>query len=85
MTDKEIKARESMMAQLLVLQARVAYRQTRILSGFYKTRDVRVGGHDGRKLTEEELLQEEFTVMSRHIEKMQEIQDDLAPSEVENA
>jgi len=81
MVDKEIKARESMMAQLLVLQARVAYRQTRILSGFYKGREVRIGGHDGRLLTEDELLKDEFQVMEAHIKLMQDIQDDLAPSE----
>ena len=78
MTDKEIKARESMMAQLLVLQARVAYRQSRILSGFYKTREVRIGG---RLLTEEELFKDEFKVIEAHIKLMQDIQDELAPSE----
>jgi hypothetical protein len=81
MTDNEIKARESMMAQLHVLQARVACRQTRILSGMYKTREVRIGGHEGRLLTEAELLKDEFQVMEAHIKMMQDIQDELAPSE----
>lgn len=78
---REAKIRESQMAQLLVLQTRVIFQQTKILSGSYKTRDVRIGGSDGRVLTEAELLNDEIKTMKRHIEHMQEIQEALIPSE----
>ena len=83
MIDKEIKQREAQMAQLMVLQARVTYHQTRILSGMYKNREVRIGGSEGRFLTEDELLNDEIAIMKRHIQVMQDIQEDLIPSENE--
>ena len=78
MTDKEIKQREAQMAQLLVLQTCVIYQQTVITSGIYKTRDVLI---DGCMLSEKELLNDEIKIMHRVIERMQEIQYDLIPSE----
>ena len=78
MTDKEIKQREAQMAQLLVLQTCVIYQQTVIASGIYKTRDVLI---DGCMLSEKELLNDEIKIMHRVIERMQEIQYDLIPSE----
>ena len=83
MTDKEIKQREAQMAQLMVLQARVIYQQTVITTGIYKTREVRLGGRDGRLLTEAELLKNEIDTMKLHIIHMQDIQEDLIPSENE--
>jgi hypothetical protein len=72
-----------MMTQLLVLQARIAYRQTCILSGFYKSREVRIN-NNGPILTEDELLKNEIMTIERHIKLMQDIQDNLAPSDTEN-
>lgn len=83
MTDKEIKQREAQMAHLMVLQARVIYQQTVITNGLYKTREVRLGGRDGRLLTEAELLKNEIDTMKLHIIHMQDIQEDLIPSEDE--
>jgi len=75
--------RDSMMAQLLVLQARVAYRQTRIQSGFYKTREVYHGTKmlPENRLTEDELLRQEFSTMEAHIHQMQEIQESFLEDE----
>lgn len=68
----------NMFGQLLTLQARVAYRQTRIASGVYKERIVKVGSHDSeRQLTEDELLKDEIEIMEAHIRTMQEITDNF--------
>lgn len=82
---REAKIRESQQALLIVLQTRVIFQQTKILSGAYKTREVYHGCQctPENRLTEEELLKEEINTMKRHIERMQEIQEDLIPSEGE--
>lgn len=85
MTDKEIKQREAQMAQLMVLQARVMHQQTIITNGLYKTRKIYHGTQElpENLLTEEELLKNEIDIMKRHIQVMQDIQEDLIPSENE--
>lgn len=72
------KGQMSMFGQLLTLQARVMYRQTRISSGIYKERIVKVGAHDSeQQLTEDELLKDEIKIMEGHIRMMQEITDNF--------
>lgn len=68
------KGQMSMFGQLLTLQARVTYRQTRIASGVYKERIVTQGNH---QLTEDELLKDEIKIMEAHIRTMQEITDNF--------
>ena len=64
----------SLQSQIMVLQSRVVYRQTRILSGNYKNRKVTCAGI---QLTEEELLKDEFDCMERHIQTMQKLSDNI--------
>jgi hypothetical protein len=61
-------------AQLMVLQSRIIKRQTYILSGQYKKKNLSIAGE---QLTDEEKLKDEFKAIERHINHMQEIQEDL--------
>jgi hypothetical protein len=65
----------AMTADLMILQSRVVYQQTRILSGVFKDRKVTRG--DNTQLTEKELLQDELDTMKNHINRMQEIHENI--------
>jgi hypothetical protein len=69
-----MEERISMLANIMVLQSRVIKHQTLILSEHYKKRDII---SNGEQLTDDEKLKRQFNIMDRHIEQMQEIQDDL--------
>ena len=69
-----MEERISMLANIIVLQSRVIKHQTLILSEHYKKRDII---SNGEQLTDDEKLKRQFNIMDRHIEQMQEIQDDL--------
>ncbi len=66
--------RLSMLANIMVLQSRVIKHQTNILSENYKHQDII---SNGEPLTDDEKLKRQFNIMDRHIEQMQELQDDL--------
>lgn len=69
-----MEERISMLANIMVLQSRVIKHQTLILSENYKHQDII---SNGEQLTDDEKLKRQFNIMDRHIEQMQEIQDDL--------
>ncbi len=69
-----MEQRTAMLAQIMVLQSRVIMRQTYILSGQYKKKNLSIAGE---QLTDEEKLKDEFKAMERHVNRMQNIQEDL--------
>ena len=68
------KGQMSMFGSLLTYQARVIHRQTRIMTGEYLKRNISRGGF---QLSDEKKLEDEFNIIERHIDKMQEITDNF--------
>lgn len=66
--------RTAMLAQIMVLQSRIVARQTYILSGQYKKKNISIAGE---QLTDEEKLKDEFKAIERHVNQMQDIQEAL--------
>ena len=60
---------------MLVLQSRIVKRQTDILSGHYKSKDIKT--MDNIPITDEEKLNREFKVIERHIEHMQKLREEI--------
>jgi len=69
-----IKESISTIAEMLVLQSRIVKRQTDILSGHYKSKDIKI---DNIPITAEEKLNREFKVIERHIEHMQALREEI--------
>jgi len=70
-----IKESISTIAEMLVLQSRIVKRQTDILSGHYKSKDIKT--MDNIPITDEEKLNREFHVINRHIEHMQALREEI--------
>ena len=70
-----IKESISTIAEMLVLQSRIVKRQTDILSGHYKSKDIKT--MDNIPITDEEKLNREFKVIERHIEHMQALREEI--------
>lgn len=73
--DISIKESISTIAEMLVLQSRIVKRQTDILSGHYKSKDIKT--MDNIPITDEEKLNREFHVINRHIEHMQALREEI--------
>ena len=73
--DISIKESISTIAEMLVLQSRIVKRQTDILSGHYKSKDIKT--MDNIPITDEEKLNREFHVINRHIEQMQALREEI--------